>query len=288
MALDYAFLMGLPPMETRHEYAWRDTILYALGVGAASEAPLDESELRFVYEEGLQALPSMAVVLAYPGFWAKDPKYGITWQKLLHGEQMVTLHKPLPVEGKLLGVTTIDEIYDKGADKGAIIYSTRRIYDQAGGDLLATVGQSGFLRADGGFGGKAEGAPKPHPTPERAPDETVRLPTRADQALLYRLSGDYNPLHADPAVATQAGFPVPILHGLCTYGVAGRAVLKALCDNRPERLKRLDVRFSSPVFPGETLEVDLWREGDGRAAYRARVLERNVIVLQNGYAEFGD
>jgi acyl dehydratase len=288
MALDYAYLMGLPPIDVRHDYTVRDTILYALGVGAASEAPTDPSELQFVYEEGLKALPTMAVVLAHPGFFARDPKYRLTWQKILHGEQSIQLHKPLPVAAKLRSVTTFDEIYDKGADKGAVLYSSRKVYDEATGDHLATVRQSSFLRGDGGFGGKADGAPKPHPMPDRAPDLTARAPTRIDQALLYRLSGDYNPLHADPAVAREAGFPAPILHGLASYGVVGRALLKALCANQPERLKKLDVRFSSPVFPGETLEVDIWREGEGRAAYRARAVERNVVVLQNGYVEFGD
>lgn len=288
MALNYDFLMGLPPMETRQELTVRDTMLYALGVGAGAEDPTDTSELQFVYEEGLKTLPTMAVVMAYPGFWAKEPKYGLTWQKLLHGEQSIEIHRPLPTAGKLTGLTTIDEIYDKGADKGAVMYHSRRIYDEASGDHVATCRQSSFLRADGGFGGKAEGAPKPHPVPERAPEITVQARTRRDQALLYRLSGDYNPLHADPAVAREAGFNAPILHGLGTYGIVGRLALKALCQNQPERLKRLDVRFSSPVYPGETLEADIWREGEGRAALRTRVVERDVVVLQNGYVEFGD
>lgn len=285
MALDYAFLTGLPAMETRQSLTRRDTMLYALGVGAAGENALDPAELQFVYEDGLKALPSMAVVLAYPGFWQKEPKYGLTWQKLLHGEQSVEIHRPLPVEGELTGVTTIDEIYDKGADKGAVMYHSRRIYDAASGELVATCRQSSFLRADGGFGGKADGAPKPHPIPERAPDLTLQARTGVNQALLYRLSGDYNPLHVDPAVAKAGGFSAPILHGLATFGVAGRLVLKAVCGNAPERLKRLDVRFSSPVYPGETLEVQVWHEGEGRAAFRARVVERDVVVLQNGYAE---
>jgi len=288
MAFDYDFLMGMPPIETRQEWTFRDTILYALGVGAAAEAPTDPSELKFVYEEGLQALPTMAVVLAHPGFWVMHPKYGIDWKKVLHGEQWIELHRPLPTAASLRGVVTIDEIYDKGADKGAVMLSRRAIYDQATGDLVASVGQSSFLRGNGGFGGRSDGAPQPHPTPDRAPDLTLRSATRIDQALLYRLSGDYNPLHADPQVAAQAGFKAPIFHGLGSYGVVGRLILKGLCDNRPERLKKLNVRFSSPVYPGETLEVDIWREGEGRAAYRARVVERDVVVMQNGYVEFGD
>ncbi|MGE5501374.1 MAG: MaoC/PaaZ C-terminal domain-containing protein [Ignavibacteriales bacterium] len=288
MALDYDYLMSLPPIETRHVFSVRDTILYALGVGAGLDAPTDPHELQFVYEEGLKALPTMAVVLAYPGFWAKDPKYGLDWRRVLHGEQSIELHRPLPVAGELRGLTTIDAIFDKGADKGAVLYSSRRIEDVASGELVATVRHSSFLRGDGGFGGRAEGAPKPHPIPERAPDMVLQMKTRPEQALIYRLSGDYNPLHIDPEVARQAGFGAPILHGLASYGVVGRAVLRALTGGDPGRLRRYDVRFSSPVFPGETLEVALWREGAGRGALAARVVERDVRVLQNGYVEFSE
>lgn len=286
MALDYDVLMGLPPRENQQSYTRRDTILYALGVGAALDDPTDPAELKFVYEEGLQALPTMAVVLGSPGFWMKEPQYGIDWKRVLHGEQFLELHDVLPVEGVLRSVLTIDDIVDKGAEKGAVLYSSRKLYDAASGRHLATLRQSGFLRGNGGFGGKAEGGPKPKPVPERVPDLELVLRTRPEQALLYRLSGDYNPLHADPAVATDAGFPRPILHGLCTYGVAGRAVLKALCANDASRLKRLDVRFSSPAFPGETFVVEIWHDGDNAASFRVRVQERNVTVLNNGYAEF--
>ena len=277
MALDPDHLLKLPPQETRHSYTARDTILYALGVGA--------DDLRFVYEKDLQALPTMAVVLAYPGFFWQDPAYGIDWKKILHGETSVELFATLPTAGDLHGRTTIDAIYDKGADKGAIVLSSRRIEDSSG-THLATVRNTLFLRGDGGFGGQSEGAPRPHPLPtDRVPDHVVTLATTQNQALIYRLSGDYNPLHADPAVAQAAGFPRPILHGLCTYGVAGRAILSALCGNDPALLKRMDVRFSSPVFPGETIKVEIWREDDGRAAFRATAEERGVVVLNNGYAE---
>jgi acyl dehydratase len=288
MALNYDFLMGLEPIVVRQTLTVRDTILYALGVGAAADAPTDPAELRFVYEDGLKALPTMAVVLGYPGFWAKDPKYGLDWRKALAGEQSIELHRPLPVAADIRGVTTIDEIYDKGAAKGAVVYSSRKIYDEGAGELLATVRSALFLRGDGGFGGKSEGAPVPHPIPQRAADVVARRGTRPEQALIYRLSGDLNPLHADPAVAAQAGFRAPILHGMATYGVAGRAALQVLCDNIPERLRRFDARLTSPVYPGETLEVEIWREGGGRAALRVRVIERDVTVLQNGLIEFGD
>lgn len=288
MPLDFERVMALPPIETRQEITFRDTILYALGVGVGMESCADPGELQYVYEDGLKALPTMAVVLAYPGFWLQRPEYGVTWQKVLHGEQSIELHRaPLPIDGRVHGVMTIEEIFDKGADKGAIVLSTRRIYNNVG-DHIATTRQSSFLRGDGGFGGKAGGGPKPHPLPERCPDFTLRAPTHICQALLYRLSGDYNPIHADPRIARQGGFDRPILHGLATYGVVGRALTKALCLDVPERFRRMDVRFSSPVYPGETFEIDVWREARGKAAFRVRASERDVVVLQNGYLEFGD
>jgi acyl dehydratase len=204
---------------------------------------------------------------------------------VLHGETSVEIHAPLPVEGELVGRTTFGPIFDKGAGKGTVCYVTREIRDAAG-TLVATVRNSSFLRGDGGRGGSSEPQRKPHPLPERAPDESVTLETTANQAMIYRLSGDYNPLHIDPEVAKAGGFDRPILHGLATYGVAGRAVLAALCGNDPARLKRLDARFASPVFPGETIRTDIWREGDGRASYRSSVVERDLVVLNNGYVEF--
>lgn len=279
MPLDYDHIMALPPLETEHVVTERDTILYALGVGATN--------LRHVYETGLEALPTMAVVLAYPGFFAKRPEYGLTWQKLLHGEQSIELHRPLSATGRFIGRTTIDEIYDKGADKGAIMIARRTIVDAESGELVATSRAASFLRGDGGFGSRADGgSPRPHPLPERGPDATLSLPTRPDQAVLYRLSGDYNPLHIDPAVAKAGGFDRPILHGLCTYGVVGRALLQALCGNEATRFKRMDARFSSPVFPGETIRTEIWREGEGRAAFRAFAEEREQLVMTNGYLEY--
>ncbi|NYI23626.1 MaoC family dehydratase [Sphingobium indicum] len=284
MTIDPGYLLGLPPRITQHKFTARDTILYALGVGVGQD-PGDRSELPFVYEKGLRALPTMSVVLAYPGFWQMDPIYGIDWKRLLHGEQSVTLHAPLPVEGEVRGVSTIDMIVDKGADKGALLYSSRRIYDSAD-MLLATVRQVSFLRGDGGCGGPGGQPIPPHPIPERPSDATATLQTRPEQALLYRLSGDYNPLHLDPAVAAEAGLPRPILHGLCTFGVAGRGVLKLLCGNDSGRLKRLDCRFTAPTFPGDAIRVSVWREGPGRAAFQADVPDRNVLALNNGYVEF--
>jgi acyl dehydratase len=283
MPFDPQVLLDLPPIETRQKINPFKVMLYALGIGA--------DELPFVYEEGLQVLPTMAVVMTYPGFIWRDPAFNVTWQKILHAETSAVLHRPLPTEGELIGKTTFGPILDKGADKGAIVYQTREIYTQDGVHV-ATVRNTSFLRGDGGFGGSPEGQPVPHAIPDRTPDIVVPLTTKDDQALIYRLaSGDMNPLHADPAVAKAAGFDRPILHGLATYGVAGRALLGALADNDPARIRRIDARFSSPVFPGETIETAIWREDDGpnglkSAAFRCRVVERDLIVLNNGYVEF--
>jgi acyl dehydratase len=287
MPLDYARLMSLPPRENRTSYSRRDTILYALGLGVGAEAPCDEKELQFVYERELVCFPTMAVVLGGFGFWLQEPQYGVDWKRVLHGEQSLEILRPLPVEGELSSMLEVDEIYDKGAEKGALLSSTRRLFDASSGAQLATLRQTSFLRGDGGFGGKRDGAPRPHTLPSgRAPDHVVQIPTRIDQALIYRLSGDYNPLHVDPKVAAAAGFDRPILHGLCSYGIVGRAVLRALCAGRPEALRRMDVRFSSPVFPGETLRIEIWREGAGTAALRAVIVERGVVAIDNGYVEF--
>lgn len=265
----------------------RDTILYALGVGVANSNPVAADDLKFVYEDGLTALPTMGVTLAPGPFWMQDPATGIAWQKILHGEQMMTVHRPLPPACVVVSETTVDEIYDKGADKGAVLYQTRRLFDKASDELLMTLRSSAFMRGNGGFGGKSEGAPQPHAIPaDREPDLTLDLATRPEQAVIYRLSGDYNPLHIDPAVARAGGFDKPILHGLCSYGVAGRAILKLLCGNDSARLRRLDVRFASPVFPGETIRTEVWHQDDGHAAFRARVVERNVVIINNGYAEY--
>ena len=268
--------------DIEHSYTERDTMLYALGLGFG-EDPNDPKELAYVYEDGLVAAPSMAVILGYPGFWLKDPKTGIDWKKVLHGEQWLEVFKPLPVAGTVIGRTSIDQISDKGAGKGAVLYLSRDIIDAASGETLARVKMSTFCRGDGGFGGENLPGPVPAVLPDRAPDHVCDLTTLPRQALIYRLSGDYNPLHADPEVARSVGFDRPILHGLATYGLAGRAVLKSICDYDASRLVGLDVRFSAPVYPGETVRFEIWEDGKD-VRFRASVPERDVLVLNNGAA----
>jgi len=263
-------------------YSRRDSMLYAIGLGFGTD-PLDEAELRFVYEKDLQAVPTMPVVLGNPGMWMRDPRAGIDWVKLVHGEQSLRLHRPLPAEATVVGRTRVTRLVDKGAGKGALLFLERVLSEQGSNERLATLEASLFCRGDGGFG-KGDDPPPPPPTvPERAPDAVCEFRTLPQQALIYRLSGDYNPLHVDPAIGKAAGFRQPILHGLCTYGIAGRAVLTTFCGHDATRLSSLAVRFSSPVYPGETIRTEMYRDGD-RVLFRSRLLERDIVVLNNGVA----
>jgi acyl dehydratase len=282
MPFNREYLLGLPPRVTTHSYTVRDTMLYALGVGAG----IDPEDLRYTYEDGLQSLPTMAVVLGYPGFWQKEPQYEIDWRRVLHASQSLIVHSPIPVEGEVRSELVIEKIVDKGAGKGALLQTRREMIDTGSQRLLATVRQVSFLRGDGGCGGTSEPMPEPHQIPGTEPDAELSMPTRPEQALIYRLSGDYNPLHADPQAAREAKLPAPILHGLCTYGLAGRALARILCGNDAKRLTRMDCRFTAPVFPGEAVRVAVWREAPGKAAFQAKVEGREVVVLGHGYAEF--
>jgi acyl dehydratase len=284
MAIDKDKIMSWPFKEVEQTYTARDSILYALGLGLGAD-PLDERQLDFVFEENdFKALPTMAVVLAGSGFWVRDPGSGIDWVKVLHGEQGLRIHKPLPPEATVVATTKVTGLVDKGAEKGALIYSERTLTDKATGDALATLTSTTFARGDGGFGGPA-GPTKPvHPIPEREADMVCDLATLPQAALIYRLSGDPNPLHASPKVARAANFKAPILHGLCTLGVAGHAILKSVCDYDIRRFKSMDLRFSAPVYPGETIRTEMWRD-DAVVSFRSRVVERDVVVLNNGRAE---
>lgn len=276
--IDYAAFMALRDDDRRFSYTDRDTMLYALSAGMGRD-PLDPNELPYVYEgAGFTAMPTLAVVVARSMLARTLP---IDYGKVLHGEQFLTVHRPLPTSAELLANTRLTKIIDKGEGKGAIIYHETAARLAETGEPLFTLTASLFARADGGFGGSSDIAPIPHVIPDRAPDKVVVSETRADQALLYRLTGDRNPLHAEPSVAQRAGFPVPILHGLCTYAVACRAVLATVCGYDAARIRSFDVRFTSPVFPGDKIETDIWLDGD-IVTFRCRVPDRDIVALNNG------
>ncbi len=280
---DHAALIGTVINQQTESYGIKDAILYALAVGVGSDA-VDAKQLPYVYEEPtLQTLPTLALVIAYPGFWMRDPQYGFTWQQVLHAEEALEIHEPLPPSGTVTGETLIEDVVDRGADKGCFVYLKKELRSADGKTLYATVRSNTLARADGGFGGKSQARPAPPAPPERAPDLVCDLPTTFNQALFYRLCGDMNPLHADPAVATGAGFERPILHGRCTLGVAMHAILRSCCDYDARRMKTLNVRFSSPFLPGETLRTEIWNDA-GIAYFRSSSLERGVVVLNNGSA----
>lgn len=267
-------------------YGDKDVMLYALGIGMGDD-PMDDAELAFVYEKNLRVVPTAATVLhagagrpVYAGQRSDHRLSSVNYAMVVHGEQKIELHRPLPAYGSFSVVARTIGAFDKGAGKGAVIIR-ETTWTNAAGEKIATLTASTFARGDGGFGGPSEGAPQPHTVPIRAPDQSVDFPTRLGQALLYRLNGDRNPLHSDPDVARRAGFSRPILHGLCTYGITCRAVLKEMVDFDPKQILSHEVRFSAPVLPGDTIAVDLWRDGNV-VSFEARAKERGVIVIKNG------
>ena len=283
MAIDAEHLLNRRFPEVRHPYTRRDVMLYALSIGIGAD-PLDERQLRYVYERDLRVFPAMAAVLAYPGLWAREPDTGLDWERVLHAEQGVEFLKPLPTEGVVVARTRVTGLVDKGEGRGALIYTARTGIDESTGDELFHVYHTAFARGDGGFGGKGgsggSGRP-PHPLPERQPDAVCPLSTLPQQALLYRLNGDPNPHNADPAAARASGFDRPIMHGLCTYGFAAHAVAATCCDYGPDPFVSMHVRLSAPVFPGETIVTEMWRDDDV-VSFRSRVPERDVVVMDNG------
>ncbi|MAH85296.1 MAG: 3-alpha,7-alpha,12-alpha-trihydroxy-5-beta-cholest-24-enoyl-CoA hydratase [Rhodospirillaceae bacterium TMED8] len=273
--------------EIEQNYTVRDSIIYAVGLGFGAD-PLDEGQLPFVFEERpFQVVPTMAAVLCTPGFWLRAPETGVDWEKVLHGEMNIEIHNSLRPEATVVATNKVVNIVDKGRGKGALLFQKRVVTDKVTGTRLATLSSTTFARGDGGCGGDRYPAPKPHSLPDREPDKVCNLPTLRQAALIYRLSGDPNPLHADPKVAALAGFNRPILHGLCTLGVAGHAILRTYCSYDAMRLRSLKLRFSAPVYPGENILTEMWRDGKN-VSFRARVVERDVVVLNNGLAEVAD
>jgi acyl dehydratase len=253
-----------------YEYSEKDVILYALGVGAGRE------ELQFVYEQDLKTLPTFAVVPAFPALFAMGAAMEVNPMMVLHGEQRIELHAPIPTSGKLTTTPTVAAIYDKV--KGALVVIETETVDAKGKLLFKNV-FGAFARGEGGFGGDRGPSGPRNPTPDRKPDKVVEMKTLPQQALLYRLSGDMNPLHADPNFAKIGGFDTPILHGLCTFGHVGRAILSSYAGNEPSRLRDFEVRFAGVVYPGETIVTEMWEEKPGRIVVQARTKERGELVI---------
>jgi acyl dehydratase len=279
MPLDYDELMSKVQTDLPFSYTDADTMLYALSIGMGND-PLDQRELPYVYEQGepLKTMPTLATVVVPEMF-----PVGLGWDysQILHSEQRMRLYRPLPPAADLLINKRVVDAFDRGPKLGALILLEAEGRLASDDTVLFTMGCSIVARGDGGFGGpKGKGIP-PHRPPRREPDLSCDITTRRNQALLYRLTGDRNPLHADPAAARAVGFERPILHGLCTFGVACKAVLQTICDYDYTLVHEFDARFSAPVLPGDTITTDMWQEGNV-VSFACSVKQRGVVVLRNG------
>ena len=281
MSLDHS-LVGV--QGESHERSWtsKDALLYAIGVGAGLGDPLRDLEFSTENSEGVEqkVLPTYGVLLAQAPTARTIGDFDRAM--LVHAEQYVELHQPLPVAGTVRTSSTVTAMYDKGS--GALVESESVAADPATGEAMITIRSSTFIRGEGGFGGD-RGTAAPWQLPDRAPDHKVVELTRPEQALLYRLSGDRNPLHADPKFAARGGFSRPILHGLCTYGFTGRVLLHELCGSDPARFKSMSGRFSAPVLPGESLVVSIWSSDDGSAMFQT-AKEDGTVVIDRGRVQF--
>jgi acyl dehydratase len=249
--------------------------------------PMDEKELAFVNEATATARPLKVVpTFASVAAWGAGPgEMNLNRVMVVDGERDITFHRPLPVAANLLVDSRVLAVFDKGKDKGAVIRHQTVLKNEKG-EELATLVASRFARGDGGFGGPSEGQPEPHQVPTRNPDRSIDIATRADQALIYRLCGDRNPLHSDPEFAKRAGFPRPILHGMCTFGITCRGILQTYADYDASAFRQHAARFSSPVYPGETVTLDLWKDSNV-ISFEARVKARDAVVIRSGKTVLG-
>ena len=280
MAINYEEIMSLEEKNLELSYSQRDSIIYSLGIGLGKD-PMDTTELKYVYENGLIAFPSMATNFQY-----KSPlllKAKLNMLMVVHGEQGITLHQPMPSNADVFLDTRVINCFDRGESKGAIIETETKVRLKKDDSPLCTLISKTFARGDGGFGGEDVPASTPIEL-DSNPDIIHEVTTTEDQALIFRLSGDSNPLHSDPNFAKMAGYPKPILHGLCSYGVACRSIVEALCEKDSKKLKKFNVRFSSPVFPGETIVTEMGKKND-EIHFQSKVKERDKVVLKNGVCE---
>ncbi len=279
MTLDIKKLTGSETLDLEHQYTVDDCILYALSLGFGDTAS-DRKALPYVYEgEGLmQTVPTMASVLVPDMF---PPDLGWDYGQVLHVDQRLQIFRPLPAAAELLIDKRISDIFDLGEKLGALVMFEAEGRRKKDGSVLFQVGSTIMARGDGGFGGQKGSMPKAHRIPKREPDLVCDIETGGSQALLYRLNGDRNPLHADPAVARKAGFDRPILHGLCSYGIACHAILKTICEYDHTLIAEFDARFSQPVLPGDTVTTEMWQDGN-TVSFQCSVKDRDAVVVKNG------
>jgi acyl dehydratase len=275
MTIDATALLDWRFPVTEHTFSAKDAMLYALGVGLGSD-PTDEAELPYVYERGLAVLPTIAAVIGHPGPWFADPGTGIDWVHVVHGEQALVVHSPLTPDSPMRCETRVTEVEDKGTAKGALVHWRRELVDVAAGTPIATLDSTLFCRKDGGFGGSRRKRQEPPAWPIGEPTAVVEKDISPRAALIYRLSGDLNPIHADPKLAVEAGFDQPILHGLCTFAMATWVVISELADADTAALESVQVRFKAPVLPGQRLRTEMWRNGP-RVRFRSYTGDRMVL-----------
>lgn len=282
MAVDVERLL---PATTRRELNWsaRDAVIYAHGIGLGRD-PLDPVELAYFDDDAPIAFPTLPVSLALTG--GPLTTAGLDMRGVLHGGHALTLHAPFPAEGSATMDGSMVGVWDKGPDKGAVFVERKHLRLAGDATPLATIKTTVFGRFEGGCGAPRHGQPTPHIPPDRAPDREIDIVTSANQALLSRLSGDRNPIHSDPARARESGFERPILHGLCTFALCARAVIDGQADREPRRLRHIEARFAAPLYPGETIRVALWRDGD-IIAFEARTRDGDDLVIRGGKAIIG-
>ena len=280
MTINYDEIMNLTSENVEISYSDKDSILYSLGIGLGND-PMNLNELKYVYENSQSVLPSMATNFQY-----HSPlllKTNINFIMVVHGEQRLSITNALPVSGDFIANAKVIGCYDKGPARGAIIEVETTVKNKKNNEEICKLVSTTFARGDGGFGG-SDSPKKEIFIPDGEPDYVSEVSTKPDQALIFRLSGDYNPLHSDPNFAKAAGFEKPILHGMCTYGIACRSLVNEICENDASKLKRFDCRFSSPVYPGETIITEMWKK-DKMIYFNSKVKERDKLVLKNGVSE---
>lgn len=270
--------------ECQESWGTKDAILYALGLGLGMEVGKTRQVRPFLYEQDLLVVPTFANVLGPPLFWTGDAEFGIQWKKLLHVEQRLVIHRELPAEGTVTVRSRVTGIRDKGESRGALVFQEKHIEEAGSGEALSSIQMSLLFRADGGCGDFGDAPDELPGLPERRPDLGAELHTSPALPFIYRLSGDFNPLHVDPVIAVEAGFERPVMHGLCNMGLVCLSLLQNFCSWRPVALRELSLRFSHPVYPGDQMQLECWDEGGGLIRFRARVKGSRALAIDRGMA----